>query len=98
MRQGTCDSFTAILATLLVVLSTIVFAQCSAGPQRTEPPAAPAKAEPQPETQHTEEDRDGGRHRDEHEEEESARVKGVARVLKTIAADPEKSRTYGFPP
>ena len=45
-----------------------------------------------------EREREADRRGDETQEEERAKIRGVARALQTIAANPEMQKTYGFKP
>ncbi|MBI3783838.1 MAG: hypothetical protein HY270_10590 [Deltaproteobacteria bacterium] len=86
------------IASLMLGFVVMQLVQCSASaPHSTSQPQPAVQASPVREADEHESDATPGRG-DEAQEEERAKIHGVARALQTIAANPEMQKTYGFKP
>ena len=101
MRGASSERRDLAIATLALGFVVLQLAQCSTtvSSTRSAPlaPTASMRAERE-ENEDEEREHSQGRVKDEAQEEERAKIRAVARALKTIAADPEMQKTYGFKP
>ncbi len=90
---------TLVGATLLL-LGVSYLTQCTSAAPRPRPitAASPPAAASSPAREAEGRRRSIQEIAEEEDKEESERVKSIGHALQTIAADPEKRRTYGFPP
>jgi hypothetical protein len=104
MKHEKHDLGAMLLAALLLLLCVSYMTQCSSAAHRRDTVAAatPAPNTPQPREEKAE--REGERKPKsirelaaEEDREEHENVHKISNVLKTIGADPELRRTYGFP-
>ena len=99
-QQGGADNRRDLaIASLILGFVVLQLVQCSTSSRLNPQPPTPAavgaardsEAEPESEVEE-------GKKGDETQEEERAKIRGVARALQTIGADPEMRKTYGIKP
>jgi hypothetical protein len=85
------------IAALILGFVMLQLVKCStyapSVPQALPSPGKSAGAR-EPQTEH--DDEEAEKKGDETQDEERAKIRGVARALQTIAADPEMQKTYGI--
>ena len=88
------DLGVSLVGAALLMLSMVYLAQCSSRTPAPGPSSQPGAAAPS--ARGTGANRQDERGAAEKDNDEAARVKGVAHVIQTIGADPELRKTYGF--